>query len=283
MIDTVNTTQSAFLVQRLSEVKKEQGILGQFWNGVKEVTGLGKSESKCENMVQAFENGKMSFEEALNYINEFENKQKDASILLSNIATGAVSIAAATVAAPVGGVGLGIAIAKGAPIGALVKTAINTVDRCTNDIKEDDFDTKAIVKDIVSGAATGITSAVPSGIGIGVKEGNVFKSLLNGTKCGVLCGGASGAVSYLTDVAFENDVEFNTKDLLKNTGTSAFVSGTVGALVGCGFYGIQSVAGNTGKELVKTNAQTILTDSTTSSTRKILSNAEKNMLEDAKA
>ena len=68
---------------------------------------------------------------------------------------------------------------------------------------------------------------------------------------------------------------FDIEDFAKNTLTSAFVSGTVGGVVGAGMYGM---SGNVGKEVSKTVKETIINDSITSSSRKVGGYAERNMM-----
>lgn len=263
------------LEEKLKEVQDEQGFLGKTWNGFKEITGLGLSNSDCEKLVDKYNNGEISFEEAVSYIEDFKSKQETMSELSANILTGIGAIAFATTALSAGPIGWVAAIAKGAPIGAALKTGIKTLDRATNDIEGDALDMKQMTKDAISGALTGTTSAVSSGVGAGIKAGKVGLSILNGAKCGTICGSVSGAASYLADVAFEEDKEFNTGELLKNTATSAFVSGTVGAVVGGGMYGLSS---NVGKEATKTLSQTIVADSSSSTARKLLGQGERNIL-----
>ncbi len=268
---------SDFLDKRLSQVKDEQGFLGNIWNGIKEFSGLGQSASDCETMVEKFNAGKISFEEAVNYIDSFENKQENMSNLLSNILTGVGAIATTVLTSGTGTILWKTAISCGAPIGAALKASINLLDRATNDIEGDEFNLKDIAKDAISGALTGATSAVSSGVGKGIEAGKLSSSLFNGAKCGVICGAASGAGTYMTDVAFD-DKEFDTGEFLLNTATSAFVSGSVGAVVGGGMYGMANVAGNVGEKVTRSTAQTIVADSTSSTSRKILGQAEKNVL-----
>ncbi len=273
---TGNSQQSLFLSQRFAEIEDKQGFLGNIWNGIKEITNLGQSASDCESMLEKFNSGEVSFEEAARYIDSFENKQENMSGLLSNILTGVGAIATTILTAGTGSIGWGLALLKGAPVGALLKTSINLLDRSTNDVSGDEFDFKQITKDAISGAMTGATSAVSSGVGLGIKTGKIGTSILNGAKCGLVCGAASGAGSYMTDVAF-GDEDFSGTKLISNTATSAFVSGTVGAVVGGGMYGIADIAGNVGKEVSKTTARAIVSDSTSSTTRKLLGQAERNV------
>lgn len=270
--------ESAYLEEKLQKAKDEQGFLGNIWNGVKEFTNLGQSASDCDYMLDKYNAGKISFEEAVAYIEEFENKQENMTNLFSNILTGTGSIAATVMALGTGPVGWAAAIAAGAPAGAILKTAIKTADRATNGIEGDALDANEMLKDALSGALTGATSAVSSGVGAGIKAGKIGISVANGTKCGVVCGAASGAGNYLIDSALDEEKEFDFGEMLKNTATSAFVSGTVGAAVGGGMYGIASAAGNTGKEVAKTTMQTIAQDSTSSAARKLLGQAERSAL-----
>lgn len=271
--------KSQYLENKLGEVEAKQGIIGNVFNEIKEITGLGLSNADCQSALEAYNNNEISFEEAVKYINDFERKQDTASELIVNIATGVGAIAAATATAGASTIGIGLAMTCGAPVGAALKTGIKIFDRATNDIEDDALDIKQIAKDAVSGAATGATSAISSGVGKGIKDGNIGLSILNGGKCGIACGAASNVVGYMTDVALD-DKEFDAKELVKGTAFSSFVSGTVGMGVGAGIYGI---AGATGK--VAENAadyslnQTIVRDSIASSLRKALGQGEKNALQ----
>lgn len=277
----VNSDDSIFLEEKFEEIQDKQGMFGKFWNGVKEITTLGQSSSDCESMLEKYKNGEVSFAEAVEYLEEYEKKQDTMTNLQANILTGIGGIAVATTAAAAGPIGWGLAIAAGAPIGAVLKTGLKTIDRATNDVQGDEFDVKQMGKDAISGALTGVTSAVSSGVGLGITKANLGLSLLNGTKCGLICGSVSSAGNYLTDVAF-GDEDFNFNEFATDTLTGAFVSGTVGAVVGGGMYGIAQSAGEVGKEttkeVVKNVTKTIVKDSTSSTARKILGQAERNII-----
>ena len=271
MTEAVNSIQ--YLNNKLENIKSEQGFIGKFWNSVKE----GASESKCQTMLEDYKNGLISFEEAVQYIEDFERKQKTASELISNVATGAGSIAFTIGALGSGPIGWGAALTYGATSGAALKTAINLTDRATNDVKNDEFDAKTIAKDAIKGATTGLTSAVSSHILTGVQQGKLGLSLLNGAKYGAECGAVAGSMNYITDSVFDEDKEFNFGDLTRHTLTSAAISGSVGTVVGAGVYGLENVLGNTGKEIAMSAAKQTAFDSTTSSTRKLLAQGERNI------
>ena len=268
----------AFLEKKLTSIQDEQGVLGNIWNGIKEFTSLGVSESDCINMLEKYKNGEISFEQAVDYLDEYDSKQENASGLLSNILTGIGGIAVATAAATTGPIGWGLAFLKGAPIGAALKTGINFIDRATNDVEGDAFDAKQMTKDAVSGALTGAASAVSGASSLGykalsskgiVEAGTIAADVVKGACCGMECGAMSGAGTYMTDVVLD-DKDFEFDELLANTVTSALVSGTVGSVVGVGLNGLNKTG--------FANFGTVTRDSISSSTRKVLGAETKDML-----
>ncbi len=261
-----------------SQIEAKQGLIGKAWNGVKEVTNLGQSASDCESMLEKYKNHEITFDEAIEYIENFEKKQSNMTDLIANIATGIGSIALATTAMVTAGatsIPWLLAFQKGAPIGALLKTSLKILDRATNDVKNDAMDCKMLAKDAISGAVTGTVSAVSSGVYAGVKNAKLSTSVINGTKCGLECGALAGAASYVTDTTFDKDKKFNFGELTKNAATSALVSGSVGAFVGGSVYGVENALGNVGHEAALSLHGTIVRDSFLSSSRKVLGNAEK--------
>lgn len=274
--------KSIFLEEKLEAIEDKQGVLGQTWNGIKELTTLGISQSDCEKMLEKYNNGEISFEEAIGYLDEYDSKQKNMSNLLSNILTGVGGIAVATAAIGTGPIGWAFAFAKGAPIGAALKAGIGVIDRATNDVKNDEFDLKNISKDAISGALTGAASAVSSASSVGyqalinngaLKTGTLAADIAKGALCGVECGAMSGAAGYMTDVAF-GDKEFDFGDLTSTTLTSAFVSGTVGGVIGASGHALDA---NHLAQVVSEKGR-IIKDSIFSSSRKIGGQIEREAL-----
>ena len=273
-----NRTDSVFelvsVKQKFQEIKDKQGFLGSIWNKFKEAAGCGFSEKDCAAELAKYDRGEIAYEEALASVNKYEKRQSNTSELVANILTGVAAIAAATcvISGPIGWLG---AILVGAPVGSVVKTGIKMLDRATNNVEKDEFNKKQITKDVISGAVTGLTSAVSSGVGAGIRAGSLKLAVSNGAKCGAKCGALSGASSYLTDVCLDEDKQFSFEDFASTTMTSAFVSGTVGGFVGLGMYGLSD---NVGKEVSKSVQQTIVDDSMSSSSRKILGRFERGLL-----
>jgi len=275
-----NTSSKMELLEdKFQEAQDKQGFIGNIWDDIKNDTNLGVSSEKCEAMLEKYQKGEITFEEATEYIEKFDQKQDNMSDLFANILTGTGAIAAATlVAATVatGGVTLPIAIAVGAPIGALIKTGLGMADRGTNKIEGDALQGKEIAKDVVSGALTGATSAVSSGIGTAIRSGNFGLAVANGTKCGLACGASSGAISYTANTLIDGK-EFNFDELINNTATSAMVSGGVGALVGGGMYSGASLLGTAGEQVTKSTGTIIAQDCCSSGARKIIARSARDI------
>ncbi len=251
---SINQNSANYLKEKLEEAKNKQGFIGNLWNGFKELTNIGVSVSDCEGMLQKYQSGKISFEEAVEYIENFEKKQENVTDLAVNIGTGVAAIAATAgipTAAPL--------IAIGAGVGAVAKAGIKFLDRATNNIKDDEYNLKSIAKDGISGAITGTTSAIPSSFFKNTKSTAVGRKLLfeNGFKCGLACGSASGFAGYMTDVAF-NDKEFDLKECAKTTILSGAIAAPIGGLVTAGVSNISGGLTEIQKDMASSTAKKVL-------------------------
>ena len=114
---TVNTVSAdaEALKQQFDAVQDEQGILGKLWNGFKNLTGLGLGSNDVEAKIEQFQNGEITYEEALKTIESYDEKQEGAVNIIANTATG---IATAGIAVATGGAG---AFLMGAAIGGATK------------------------------------------------------------------------------------------------------------------------------------------------------------------
>jgi len=219
------------LYTQLDSVEDQQGIISNGWNDIKEKTGLGTSVEKCNEAIEKYKNGEITFEEASAEIDEFAAKQSSSLNLFSNIATSILAIGAiAAVTVATGGVGTAAAIAIGAGIGAVAKTGFKLTDRATNDIEGDALDGKQMAKDALSGAVTGGMAAAT--MGTAGSATSVKGAMAGCAKTGVKTGAISGAANYSIDCAFDDEKDFNAKDLIVSTGTGAAVGGAVGGIMG---------------------------------------------------
>ncbi len=228
-----NDEDVAALYAQLSEVEAQQGVFSNAWNDVKEKTGIGTSVDKCDEAIQKYKNGEITFEEASATIDEFAEKQDSSLNLFSNIATSAVAIASiAAVTVLTGGIGTAAAIGIGAGTGALTKTGFKFADRATNEVENDALDAKQMAQDTLSGALTGGLAAYTMGTAGSAVEVGVKNAAAGCAKTGAATGAISGSANYAIDCAFDEDKNFNAGDMIKATSSGAVVGGTVGAVMG---------------------------------------------------
>ena len=228
------------LYAQLSEVEDKQGAIMNAWNGVKEFTNIGTSVEKCDEAIEKYKNGEITFEEAAAEIDNFDAKQDSSLNLFSNIATSFTALAAGAAVVATGGAAA--PVVAGALAGAATKVTVKAADRATNDVEGDTLDAKQIAKDALSGALTGGTAVATAGTGantfkngmhVGTKTLEGAKACaIKSAKTGVITGTISGAANYSIDCAFDEDKDFSAKELAKTTGTSAVVGGTVGLIMG---------------------------------------------------
>ena len=222
------------LETELESVMAEQGAISNAWNDFKEFTNLGTSNEKCNDAIEKYKNGEITFEEAQSEIEEFAKKQDSSLNLFSNIATSIAAITAVTLAPVTGGASLAV----GAAVGAVTKAGFKCADRATNEVEGDALDAKQLAKDALSGAVTGAIAGRTAGTGANTYA-NGFGGLsgiaacaAKSTRTGLITGAVSGSSNYLIECAFEDDVDFNMNDFVSNTVTNAAVSGAVGAFMG---------------------------------------------------
>ena len=270
-VNAYNSNAYNSLAVKLENIKDEQGLLGNAWNGFKELTGLGQSYSKCESMLEKYKNGEIDISQAMEYIDDFKNKQDNMVELEKNIltGTGAIAVSIATSGAAVPSI-----LATGAATGATLKTGLGVLDRATNKVEDDALDSKEVAKDVISGTITGATSAIPSKafgkLTSGI-ENNLARDIATKAACSAACGAVSGSVGYLTDVALDEVKQFDFGSLVGATVSSAAVSGTVGA--GVGAFQNTGIGQQITTKLASLgnsqNESQIIQDSVTSATRKV--------------
>ena len=227
------------LEEQLSAVEDKQGFIMGAWDSLKCAVNLGSSSEKCDEAIDKFKNGEISYEEAMAEIEKFDTKQQGSLELFSNIATGVGAVVAATAAAAAivasGGTATPLVLgAVGAGTGALTKVGVKSMDRATNDVKDDTLNGKQIAKDALSGVVTGSIGALTMGTGSAASSlgGSVAKSAARSMKTGAITGTVSGSSSYLIDTAFDEDKKFNTKEFLTSTATGAIAGTAVGGIMG---------------------------------------------------
>ncbi len=235
----VDETSLLALEEQLNAVEDKQGFIMGAWDDLKCGLNIGSSSEKCEDAIDKYKKGEISYEEAMAEIEKFDTKQQGSLDLFSNIATGVTAVVAATAAAAAivasGGTATPLVLAAvGAGTGALTKAGVKAADRATNEVEKDALNGKQIAKDALSGGVTGTIGALTMGTGSAASSlgGSVAKSAASSMKTGAITGTVSGSSNYLIDTAFDEDKEFNTKDFLVSTATGTIAGTAVGGIMG---------------------------------------------------
>ena len=230
------------LEKALQEVNDEQGVFQKGFNEIKEGLNIGTSSEKCEDVIEKYKKGEISFEEAEAEIAKYDNMQDSGLNVFANILCSVAAVAAATaLTVATGGAGAPVlvaAIAAGAGAGAVTKAAVKTVDRATNDVNGDDFDGKEIARDMLSGAVTGATAAATMGSG-SVATNTAGAVIKAGAKSGAITGAVAGAANYSIDCAVDGE-KFDVGEFAQN----AAVNATIGAVTGGAIGGATRAFGN---------------------------------------
>ncbi len=238
--DSVSEENVDMLQQELDSIQDNNGVILNGWNSLKEKIGIGSSALNCEDAIEKYKNGEISYEEALTEIEEYGANQGKSLDLFANIATGVSAILAGTAAAAAviasGGTAAPIVIAAlaGAGAGAVTKSGVKFADRATNEVENDALDAKQIAQDAISGAITGAISGATMGNGTtaGTVAQSVKASAAKGIKTGIVTGSISGASNYTLDCAFDEDKDFDVSELALNTASGAVTGGVVGGIMG---------------------------------------------------
>ncbi len=291
--ENVSETNIEMLNSQLESVQNEQGCISKAWNGIKDVTGLGVSNNDCEDAIESYKKGDITYEEAEAKIEEYRTKQESSLNLFSNIATSITAIAAATAAgaaiiASGGTAAIPMLAAVGAGTGAATKIGFKMTDRATNEVEGDAIDAKQIVKDGLSGAVTGGIAAATMGTGSSSSSfgSSVVKSGLNSAKTGAITGGISGAANYSIDCVVDEEKDFEISEMassaLKNAACTAVVGAAIGSVNGgLRFTGMLSSGGmisNNAGTIANTATKDIAANSACSSAYKICNDRIKSAL-----
>lgn len=164
----------------LSELKKDNGIVGKAWDGIKGLFNSKTSSKYIEEQIDKLKRGDPTVDkkEIENLILKYEKGQKEAVNTVADIGSCIAAFACysaalgGAIAAPfTGGASLAItagAIAAASAAGAATKVAVKGLDAATSENKN--YSLKQAGKDALSGAINGPLAAVTAGVSYGVAK-----------------------------------------------------------------------------------------------------------------
>lgn len=246
------------LKAKYTSVQEEQGCVGKFWNGIKNVFGTKYSSKNIEKTIEKVEKGEISVEEADAMLDEYQKRQKSGVDTVVSVATGVATVGAIAIAGvatvATGGLALPAVLAIGGAAGAGTRVGLKTLDRATNKVEGDAIDAKEMTKDAIIGGVEGVVTAATMGMGNAAAQGAketgkvvVKDAIAQGAKQGLVQGSIDGATTnaatYMADVV-TGDAEFSGTQLLGTSVQGAAIGGTVGAVMGGAGGGIKAVRTN---------------------------------------
>lgn len=235
-------TQTKELESELKSAEDEQGWLGNAWNSFKGFVGIGTSTKKCNQAIDDFKNGKISYNEAKNEISEFSSSQKESVEVISNVISGTAAVGAAVAAtamvAATGPIAPFLLAGIGIGTGAVTKAGLTFSDRATNNIDDDALNEKQIIEDLATGGVDGGISVATMGMGtVASAASSTLKSAVvqgfkSGIGAGTLAGGLSGGSNYAIKTALDDNAEFTKEEFAENILTNAIAGGITGGGLG---------------------------------------------------
>lgn len=225
------------LRETYSQIEDEQGWLGKAWNGVKNFFGHSNGSDDVEDVLDKAEKGEVTYEEAVEKLNTYSQKQDSFVDTFANVTSG-LAVAVGAVLSPLS---FGTTLAIGTAAGAAIKVGIKASDKATNDVKGD-YKLKDFTKDGITGAVGSAVTVATAGIGSAginmAKEGGkvaikqvALEGAKAGAKAGAIDGGVMGATNYVADAVFDGE-EFSVGGL-----TGATLTGTIGGAATGGVVG----------------------------------------------
>lgn len=155
------------LRNELNEIKEEQGLIGKVWDGIKNITGLGAGSNKTEKLIEQYEDGEITYEEAKEAITNYEDGQDMCVDVAGDMVSGIIAVGAFAAAVPTGGASLIAGLGIAAAAGAGSKIAVKAGDAL---LGGREYSGKDLLYDSATGAVNGLFAPVTNGIGASVTK-----------------------------------------------------------------------------------------------------------------
>ena len=160
--DTFTYENTSNLMEELEETKKQQGIIGKVWDGIKNLFGAKSGSKYVEEIINQANLGKISEEEAQEVLTKYQEGQKTCVDVVADLASGILSIGAFALAVPTGGASLAVGLGLATAVGAGVKVGIKAGDA---KVTGKDYTGKDFLYDTLTGGINGLLAPVTNGIG----------------------------------------------------------------------------------------------------------------------
>ena len=161
-LNTLTNPDAKNLHSELIKTKEQQGLIGNLWDGFKNLTKIGASSNKVENAIKQLNNGEISQEEAQQILTNYQDGQKTCLDVVADMISSIVAVGAFAMAVPTGGTSLPVGLAISTGISTILKVGIKGIDAKTNGRE---YNSKNLLYDVVTGSVNGLLAPVTNGIG----------------------------------------------------------------------------------------------------------------------
>ena len=278
-LNTLVNSDAKNLQSELIKAKEQQGLIGNLWDGFKNLTKIGASSNKVEKAIKQLNNGEITKEEAQQILANYQDGQKTCLDVVADMISSIVAVGAFAMAVPTGGTSLPVGLAISTGISTALKVGIKGIDAKTNGRE---YNSKNLLYDVVTGSVNGLLAPITNGIGssltktIGCKLGleitgdvieagakSTLKNLIVNQSIDVAGGtlkqralalGAGMAIDGALGGAADNTAREIVEDKKDKNVVKAAIEGFIGGLImapviGGGFRLAGKLGSNIGKKL----------------------------------
>lgn len=160
--DQFTSNNKSDLRKDFEETKKQQGIIGKAWDGIKNIFGAKSGSKHIEKVIKQAERGEISQEEAQETLNKYKEGQKTCVDVVADLASGILAVGAFALAVPTGGASLAVGLGLATAVGAGVKVGIKAGDAIATG-KE--YAGKDLLYDTLTGGINGVLAPITNGLG----------------------------------------------------------------------------------------------------------------------
>ena len=160
--DQFTSNNKSDLRKDFEETKKQQGIIGKAWDGIKNIFGAKSGSKYIEKVIKQAERGEISQEEAQETLNKYKEGQKTCVDVVADLTSGILAVGAFALAVPTGGASLAVGLGLATAVGAGVKVGIKAGDAIATG-KE--YAGKDLLYDTLTGGINGVLAPITNGLG----------------------------------------------------------------------------------------------------------------------
>lgn len=185
-------------------IKKQQGIIGKCWDGLKNILGLKSGSKNVEKLIKQAKKGEIPEEEARKAIEKYKAGQNMCVDVVADIASGILAVTAFALAVPTGGASLAIGLGAATAAGSGVKVGIKSLDAF---LTGKEYSSKDLIHDTITGAVNGLLAPVTNGIGASLTKTIGKKLGLTIIQEGATNVAAQGAKQAISSVILTQSVD----------------------------------------------------------------------------